>query len=390
MPDSTTHATDAATFRAQFPVFDTALLPQRRHRGPRPGARRRGRPPPSRPGGAPRPRRPTVLRGLDGAARQGPGGLRARDRGPACGRRADRLDDRRNQHRDRRASTSAPATRSSPPTRSTPGCWRRSGGRAGGHGISVRIVPFAEIADAVTPATKLIACSHVSWVGGRIVDAAGAVGDRRAGAARRRAGDRRGPGRRRGARRRLLRRLRPEVAVRSRRAAAACTCVEGRLEELLVPWPGYASLADPMKALDFEQAEGVGAARSRLSERDAQRLGGGVVRACSSRPAGTGCTSARRRLAARRWPSSLAERGLEVLPRGRSTLVSWKSDDPEAEVARLAERGRDRPLASRRSAWCGRRSARGRPRRSSTGWSISSLPADPRRSVARRIRSGWV
>jgi selenocysteine lyase/cysteine desulfurase len=33
----------------------------------------------------------------------------------------------------------------------------------------------------------------------------------------------------------------------------------------------------------------------------------------------------------------LAARGLEVGPRGRSTLVSWKVDDPEAEVARLAE-----------------------------------------------------
>ena len=35
----------------------------------------------------------------------------------------------------------------------------------------------------------------------------------------------------------------------------------------------------------------------------------------------------------------LAERGLEVGPRGRSTLVSWKVDDADAEVARLAEAG---------------------------------------------------
>jgi L-cysteine/cystine lyase len=33
----------------------------------------------------------------------------------------------------------------------------------------------------------------------------------------------------------------------------------------------------------------------------------------------------------------LAERGLPVLPRGRSTLVSWKVEDAEAEVARFAE-----------------------------------------------------
>ena len=33
----------------------------------------------------------------------------------------------------------------------------------------------------------------------------------------------------------------------------------------------------------------------------------------------------------------LRERGLEVLERSRSTLVSWKSADPEADVQRLAE-----------------------------------------------------
>jgi L-cysteine/cystine lyase len=35
----------------------------------------------------------------------------------------------------------------------------------------------------------------------------------------------------------------------------------------------------------------------------------------------------------------LAERGLEVGPRGRSTLVAWKADDVDAEVSRLAEAG---------------------------------------------------
>ena len=34
---------------------------------------------------------------------------------------------------------------------------------------------------------------------------------------------------------------------------------------------------------------------------------------------------------------TLAHRGLEVLPRSRSTLVSWKSADPEADVTRLVE-----------------------------------------------------
>src|SRR5215207_2065701 len=36
-------------------------------------------------------------------------------------------------------------------------------------GVSVRPVPFAEIAGEVSPATRLVACSHVSWINGQIV-----------------------------------------------------------------------------------------------------------------------------------------------------------------------------------------------------------------------------
>jgi L-cysteine/cystine lyase len=37
--------------------------------------------------------------------------------------------------------------------------------------------------------------------------------------------------------------------------------------------------------------------------------------------------------------ASLRERGRDVSPRDRTTLVSWHSDDPEDEVARLAAAG---------------------------------------------------
>jgi selenocysteine lyase/cysteine desulfurase len=37
-------------------------------------------------------------------------------------------------------------------------------------GVVIRVAPFARLAGAVGPATKLIACSHVSWVGGEVVD----------------------------------------------------------------------------------------------------------------------------------------------------------------------------------------------------------------------------
>src|ERR1700742_1832117 len=39
-------------------------------------------------------------------------------------------------------------------------------------GVSVTVVPFARIADAVSASTRLVACSHVSWVSGQVVDTA--------------------------------------------------------------------------------------------------------------------------------------------------------------------------------------------------------------------------
>jgi L-cysteine/cystine lyase len=37
-------------------------------------------------------------------------------------------------------------------------------------GVTITVAPFAELADAVTAATKLIACSHVSWINGQVAD----------------------------------------------------------------------------------------------------------------------------------------------------------------------------------------------------------------------------
>ncbi len=39
-------------------------------------------------------------------------------------------------------------------------------------GVHVRTVPFDEVAEAVGPSTRLVACSHVSWVDGRVAPAA--------------------------------------------------------------------------------------------------------------------------------------------------------------------------------------------------------------------------
>jgi selenocysteine lyase/cysteine desulfurase len=45
----------------------------------------------------------------------------------------------------------------------------------------------------------------------------------------------------------------------------------------------------------------------------------------------------RARSLAARLAAALAEAGRTVAPRGDSTLVSWESDDPPGEMARLAE-----------------------------------------------------
>ncbi len=204
------------------------------------------------------------------------------------------------------------------------------------HGISVRVVPFAELPDAVSPATRLIACSHVSWVSGRVMDvvaltatgvpvlldAAQAIGavpvDVKAlGCAFYAASGQKwlcGP------------------------EGSGCLYVSpDRLEDLLVPWPGYSSLADPADALESGPAVGVArldhgfpsGMRSAWALASLQVLGG----------AGWDWVHDRAATLAARLADDLAARGLEVGPRGRSTLVSWKAEDPAAEVQRLGQSG---------------------------------------------------
>ena len=122
------------------------------------------------------------------------------------------------------------------------------------HGVNVREVPLAEIADAVGPSTRLVACSHVGWVSGSLAPAE--LG--RAGCAR---AARRRPGRRRGA-----------VDVH----ALGCDAYAGAgqkwlcgpdgtgmlwvspalRERLAVPRRGYANLADANAGLDARPARG--------------------------------------------------------------------------------------------------------------------------------------
>jgi L-cysteine/cystine lyase len=110
-----------------------------------------------------------------------------------------------------------------------------------------------------------------------------------------------------------------------------------RLDDLLVPWPAYGSLADAHDALESDWAEGV----ARLDHgfpaglRSAWALASlGVFEAAGWEWVHTRAASLAAWLA-----ETLSARGLDVRPRGRSTLVSWAVADADAEVARLAGEG---------------------------------------------------
>jgi L-cysteine/cystine lyase len=204
------------------------------------------------------------------------------------------------------------------------------------HGVSVRMVPFDELAGAVVGGTRMIACSHVSWVSGRVadiaaltatgvpllLDAAQALGaipvDVRA--------------------------LGCDFYAASGQKwlcgpeGSGCLYVRSdRLDDLLIPWPGYGSVAAPERALDLEPAEGV----PRLDHgfppgiRSAWALASLELLA----EAGWQWIHERAAMLATWLAERLTELGLEVLDRDRSTLVSWTAEDAQAEVERLATQG---------------------------------------------------
>ena len=203
-------------------------------------------------------------------------------------------------------------------------------------GVVVRVAPFSELANAVTSSTRLVACSHVSWVGGKVadtealaasgvpvlLDAAQGVGavpvDVRALGCAFYAGSGQkwlcGP------------------------EGSGCLFVRSdQLQQLLVPWPGYGSLEDPKQPLESGPSAGVArfdhgfppGIRSVWALSSLKVLG----------EAGWDWVHTRAAELAAGFAAMLAERGFEVSPRGHSTLVSWKAQQPDAEVDRLAEAG---------------------------------------------------
>lgn len=204
------------------------------------------------------------------------------------------------------------------------------------HGVSVRVVPFRELAGEIGSSTRLVACSHVSWVSGRIADVA----------ALRSAGvpvllD---AAQALGAIPVNVRELGCDFYAASGQKwlcgpeGSGCLFVrEERLDELLIPWPGYGSVADPEHALELEPAEGA----KRLDHGFPTGLRSAWVNASLKLLTGAGWDWIHERAGslAARLAVRLAELGLEVRDRDGSTLVSWHAEDAPAEVERLAAAG---------------------------------------------------
>lgn len=209
-------------------------------------------------------------------------------------------------------------------------------------GVGVRVAPFDEIANAVGEQTRLIAVSHVSWLRGALapveelratgvpvlLDGAQALGAipvdvRELGCDFYATAGQKwlcGPDR-----------------------TGALYVKEQRIGDLGVPWPGFMALADVENPLDLVPAPG------------ARRFDGGMI----AGPLVAGALGSLSVLEEAGWPwiferaagqaAKLRERltgeGVEVLPGGRTTLVSWRprgvSDPSDAigVVQRLAERG---------------------------------------------------
>ncbi|HEY3829200.1 MAG TPA: aminotransferase class V-fold PLP-dependent enzyme [Solirubrobacteraceae bacterium] len=208
------------------------------------------------------------------------------------------------------------------------------------HGVAIRLAPWAAIAEAVGPRTRLVACSHVSWMTGRLAPAALAELDVPV----------------------LLDGAQGVGAVPTDVRALRCAAYAGAGQKwlcgpdgsgmlyvspelrsrLAVSRRGYANLADPgegLQAVLHEDARRLDTL-SLSAEAVACALASFEVLAHAGWPA----IHERARLLAAELAEQLAARGRALAvesasERAGATLISFASPDPVAERERLAARG---------------------------------------------------
>jgi L-cysteine/cystine lyase len=204
------------------------------------------------------------------------------------------------------------------------------------HGFEVRAVPFDELAGEVSARTRLVACSHVSWLSGRVVDATALAASDAAVLLDGAQGL--------GAIPVDVRALGCDFYAASGQKwicgpiGSGCLYVSSEhLDELSPPWPGYGTVADPARALDFELKEGAQRLDTRFPSSDHLEWSHAALDVLEDH--GFEAVHERGPALAARLADGLLERGREVAPRGPSTLVAWESDDPGSTVATLAAAG---------------------------------------------------
>jgi L-cysteine/cystine lyase len=201
-------------------------------------------------------------------------------------------------------------------------------------GIVIRVVPFAQLADAIRPDTKLVACSHVSWVNGRVVPNLAGAGVPV-----------------------LLDGAQGIGAVALDVRALGCAFYAGSGQKWLCgpvgsgmlwvspEWqdrlpavgPTHGNLADPSAGLDA--VPHAGAARHDASAQSLETVAAALAALGVLDAAGWPAVHERAATLAATLAEALADRGRQIAPRGRTTLVSWQDDDPPATKARLAAAG---------------------------------------------------
>jgi L-cysteine/cystine lyase len=201
-------------------------------------------------------------------------------------------------------------------------------------GAKVRAVALADVADAVGPETRLVACSHVSWITGELAPAALAQLDVPV----------------------VLDGAQGVGAVPVDVAVLGCAAYAGpgqkwlcgpdglgmlhvtpAFRERIAPTrPGYMALADSGAGLESGFKDGAQRFDVFLP---AAPAAAGLAALDVLEAAGWDGILTRGPQLAGRLADALREAGREVLPRGDSTLVAWRDADAEATASRLAERG---------------------------------------------------
>ncbi|HEV2998597.1 MAG TPA: aminotransferase class V-fold PLP-dependent enzyme [Solirubrobacteraceae bacterium] len=203
------------------------------------------------------------------------------------------------------------------------------------HGVEIRLAPFGELHEALGPRTQLVACSHVSWITGRLAPAELAACDVPV----------------------LLDGAQGVGAIPVDVQALGCAAYAGAgqkwlcgpdgagmlyvspelRERLAVGRRAYMNLSDPGAGLDAKLHPD--ARRFDAPALAAETLACALAAITVLADAGWAEVHERARTLASQLAELLLVAGREVVPRDATTLVSFSSPDPPGERARLAAHG---------------------------------------------------